>query len=292
MAQRHDLNAGKGEMKTTVKRGPDADGPTGRARPRLSRGQLERSGVNVSGVRHRHPCFQHTGLANLPDVRFELYDANVTDCTASHVIRDRVLPCWVTFQIEGGSAWVEQEGKRAFEIKSGQAGMHPAGTRHSIRVRSPKGYVSRWSHFAFRIMEGFDLLGLLNTPRVFDGAPARRIGRVNQRLSALSDTRGDPLRLTARINALGFELLDILMGCSEIRPEARDMLTGGRLHALLKCIHEGSTPIWTATSSPVSRGCRLLGSTPFSKTPSGSHPWPTCEASAWTRPSGCSYTRI
>ena len=200
--------------------------------------ESDRSGLNVPGARHRFLWNAGDALTLSPDVHFDLYAANVSSVMANHSLLNRNIPCWVAIQTEGGIARVQIAEEEPLTIRSGEAILLPASVPHSICGTSKQVIISRWSHFNFKIMNTVDLLSLLEIPRVYRGVEARRIGQLNNNLAALGNVEDHVVRTAVRLNALGFELLEILMGSAQIRPEAKDMLAGGCWYNLTKQIHE------------------------------------------------------
>ena len=200
--------------------------------------EFDRSGLNVAGAHHHFRWAVGDSLSLLPDMHFDLYAANVSDTIVSHAIRNRNIPCWITIELKEGDTRVEIAGRDHFILRKGEAVLLPAGVPHTLCGNSPHAHVSRWSHFNFRVMDTVDLLSLVEIPPVFRGAKARRIGQLNAKLSALGNGSLGSLRLAARLNALGFEMLDILMEHAQVRPKATEILPGGRWHSLTKRIHD------------------------------------------------------
>jgi AraC family transcriptional regulator, arabinose operon regulatory protein len=163
----------------------------------------------------------------------------VTRVGPGHTTGWRTLPGTLTAFTTGYESLLLRPGQPDLHVHSGQVLCVPQGERHQIDIASRRGGVSRWSHIAFRLLGGIDVFSLLVPPAVLTGAPARRIGTINEELAALHAPGEAPLHRVARRQSLAMELLAILAehsGVREDRLPAADALPrlGGVLELMAK----------------------------------------------------------
>lgn len=169
----------------------------------------------------------------------------------------RSLPATVTAFVLGYKFLFYQRDLPAVEVHPGEALCVPPDRPHRILLTGRKAGISRWSHIAFHIFGGIDLFSFLERPGIICGAPAKRMGEINEALSILHAPK-EALTLTAAVRrkALALELLAILMEGAVMREDR--LPTGDILErfssVLERMADEPSRPL---TVEEMARACSL-----------------------------------
>ena len=149
----------------------------------------------------------------------EYQSGGITQVSPPHNTGWRTLPGTVTAYITGYKAVISRAGFPDVRLHPGQALCVPQGQHHRVMLTGRAGDVSRWSHVAFRLLGGIDVFSLLDPPLVISGIAARRIGTLNEELTALHATGHASLHGVVRQKALALELLAVLVGQSTVRED-------------------------------------------------------------------------
>jgi AraC-like DNA-binding protein len=166
-------------------------------------------------------------------LRFTYHVGAVTDVPAGMSTGWRILPMAMTALLLEGRSIMEIEDQAPREIHAGTAACLPAGVHH--RFSHPVAGISWWSHCDFHVLSSVDVLGLVDAPRLFAGAVARRIGEINREL-AQAGGGGLIARVCAR-QALGFDLLRVLVEASSPSPRSLEALRAAqRLAPVLSAV--------------------------------------------------------
>jgi AraC-like DNA-binding protein len=88
--------------------------------------------------------------------------------------------------------------------------------------------VSRWSHMAFRILNGVDVFTVLTPPPWLSGKVARAVGDINEELAAFNKISEPHFHQTFRHKALGMQLIAIVAEASTVLPHSLELLQGAQ----------------------------------------------------------------
>jgi AraC-like DNA-binding protein len=139
----------------------------------------------------------------------QLFGCGVTSISRPHSVGWRTLPFMVSAEIVDGADLMEFEDRAPITMAEGECLVVTAGIRHRFTLISPRQAVSRWSHAQFTAFGSLDILALVEPPLVLRGAPARRIGEINQRI--VEQEREPSLLGAARRRAALFHLLEAIL---------------------------------------------------------------------------------
>ena len=145
----------------------------------------------------------------------------VTPVAQPHSTGWRTLPSLVTAHVLGARCVVD--------LASGSEPRRPgdclcigADVLHRSTLIGKRSGISRWSHVRYRIFGAVDPLRVLELPTVIRGTTAVAIGNLNEALVPLAQP--SDLAAVARRQALGFRLLELVVGSSRLKPAGLELL--------------------------------------------------------------------
>ncbi|MEI8122841.1 MAG: AraC family transcriptional regulator [bacterium] len=168
-------------------------------------------------------------------------DGAVTPIRPGHHIDWRRLPTLAASYIEGYDVRMELETDQPVQIESGEVICVRPWVRHRLSTCNIRRGVSRWSHTDFTIFGGVDVFAFFDTPWVIRGERARRIGAINAELATVAKTTPASWAQLLRRDALGLELLALVVECSTPRPQS--LRAANDLHRLAPALEYMSTHI-------------------------------------------------
>jgi AraC-like DNA-binding protein len=146
-------------------------------------------------------------------VLFECGSTEVGTREYPHIVDWRAVPSALVMQVRGGSYVVDFTDER-HTLRSGEAVIVPPETQHHIHMPNRGSVTVLYAHVNYTTPDGLDLFATLDMERVVRGEPARKVGEVNALLAKCSREMSPGLMRTARLQELGFRLLQVLLSCS------------------------------------------------------------------------------
>jgi AraC-like DNA-binding protein len=147
----------------------------------------------------------------------------------------RIMPTAVTAGLVYGSALMEIEDQPPYLMRPGVGICLPAGVNHCFS-HSEEGFAAS-SHVSFRIFGSLDLLSLVELPRTLSSKHCKRIVDINRQLAQVVDKQNCNLSDVCTRQALGFEMLRMLVDLGRTTPTAMETLRiGQRLAPVLHAI--------------------------------------------------------
>jgi len=163
----------------------------------------------------------------------------------------RIMPTAVVAVLLEGATLVAIEDQEPFLLNSGIGICIPAGVNHCFSHPTPG--VAASVHVDFRIFGQFDILTLVELPRVMPPAATKRLVAINRALARnLNNPAAGLADLCAR-QSLGFDLLNVLVTSGTVTPAAMERLrTAERLAPCLRRIDQALASI------DVAQMCQIL----------------------------------
>ncbi len=157
-----------------------------------------------------------------PSVGFDYQLGGVTPVGRAHSTGWRAIPGTLVALVDYESEVEFADTGARHRILPGQAVCLALSRRHRITSRSDTSGISRWSHVAYPILGGLDLLTLLEFPLVLPGPACQEAGRINTALAGLAGRRDWASFCQRRVQ--GFALLSLLLAQARWKPAAGWML--------------------------------------------------------------------
>lgn len=130
----------------------------------------------------------------------------------------RKLPGGLIEHPKGGNWILELEGRPPLTVNSGEALVVPQGVSHRLTMTGAKIMRTDWMLVSFDGLPGMDLLSIIKVPPILPRSAGNKLSGFMARLRALNAAimQGD-LAALARCQAIGFQILDVLLNYAEVR---------------------------------------------------------------------------
>lgn len=139
----------------------------------------------------------------------------------------RALPVLLGVESRIGRFWLEVQGAEPIRVTRGQGIVVPPGIRHRISSDDPYPSRGSWCHLHFSLLGALDPFIWIEVPPLTNRSVRRRLGLVLREMQDLQViTPESLLPVMARRKELGFQLLQIILGFSQVRTHWLEALTG------------------------------------------------------------------
>lgn len=181
-------------------------------------------------------------------LQFKYESGAITSVYRGVVSPWRTLPCANIAYLPEGEWLIEREVLPSYVVHSGETGFLPAGVRHRSTMISDGVTKCRWAHFNVFLFGYLDIFSLVETPCVFKGKVAERMGEILASIAGQLQKKNSLAGMLQR-KTLEFELATLLINESKMRFEANVRLNQlQRLMPVLDEINENLAGEFTRNS--------------------------------------------